>query len=417
IGSDDIMETTTAFLIVLGITLASVKLLDEYLSRKHIPMVLGELFLGVLLAAIFGVISEELLEACGSEIYDVFSLLGIMFLMFISGLETDVGYLQRSLKYGLSVALLGSIVPFALVLGVFSVMGFDHDLALIYATIAVATSVGLTVRVLTDLNVLREDYSVIIISAAVIDDIIGIVVLGIVLGSRNLYLLGVGIATFFVVVFAFYKWIIAPLSRSIEKHIQAEYTYVSLAIVFVIVFSILAKSLGLAAITGAYFAGLILGRTKERQIILNAIKGIAYAMFIPLFFVGVGFEIILEIRTLGTYTSNAFSSIVFTWVPYVFVLLAIVGKVIGAFIGAKVLGQPIKSSMIVGIGMVPRMEVALVVASIAISSDIVAMVEGTVMLYSTILLVIVSSILTPPILQSLIIGKIRKKRARRAMIS
>ncbi len=411
------METTTAFLIVLGITLASVKLLDEYLSRKHIPMVLGELFLGVLLAAIFGVISEELLEACGSEIYDVFSLLGIMFLMFISGLETDVGYLQRSLKYGLSVALLGSIVPFALVLGVFSVMGFDHDLALIYATIAVATSVGLTVRVLTDLNVLREDYSVIIISAAVIDDIIGIVVLGIVLGSRNLYLLGVGIATFFVVVFAFYKWIIAPLSRSIEKHIQAEYTYVSLAIVFVIVFSILAKSLGLAAITGAYFAGLILGRTKERQIILNAIKGIAYAMFIPLFFVGVGFEIILEIRTLGTYTSNAFSSIVFTWVPYVFVLLAIVGKVIGAFIGAKVLGQPIKSSMIVGIGMVPRMEVALVVASIAISSDIVAMVEGTVMLYSTILLVIVSSILTPPILQSLIIGKIRKKRARRAIIS
>ena len=411
------METTTAFLIVLGITLASVKLLDEYLSRKHIPMVLGELFLGVLLAAIFGVISEELLEACGSEIYDVFSLLGIMFLMFISGLETDVGYLQRSLKYGLSVALLGSVVPFALVLGVFSVMGFDHDLALIYATIAVATSVGLTVRVLTDLNVLRKDYSVIIISAAVIDDIIGIVVLGIVLGSRNLYLLGVGIATFFVVVFAFYKWIIAPLSRSIEKHIQAEYTYVSLAIVFVIVFSILAKSLGLAAITGAYFAGLILGRTKERQIILNAIKGIAYAMFIPLFFVGVGFEIILEIRTLGTYTSNAFSSIVFTWVPYVFVLLAIVGKVIGAFIGAKVLGQPIKSSMIVGIGMVPRMEVALVVASIAISSDIVAMVEGTVMLYSTILLVIVSSILTPPILQSLIIGKIRKKSARRAMIS
>lgn len=411
------METTTAFLIVLGITLASVKLLDEYLSRKHIPMVLGELFLGVLLAAIFGVISEELLEACGSEIYDVFSLLGIMFLMFISGLETDVGYLQRSLKYGLSVALLGSVVPFALVLGVFSVMGFDHDLALIYATIAVATSVGLTVRVLTDLNVLREDYSVIIISAAVIDDIIGIVVLGIVLGSRNLYLLGVGIATFFVVVFAFYKWIIAPLSRSIEKHIQAEYTYVSLAIVFVIVFSVLAKSLGLAAITGAYFAGLILGRTKERQIILNAIKGIAYAMFIPLFFVGVGFEIILEIRTLGTYTSNAFSSIVFTWVPYVFVLLAIVGKVIGAFIGAKVLGQPIKSSMIVGIGMVPRMEVALVVASIAISSDIVAMVEGTVMLYSTILLVIVSSILTPPILQSLIIGKIRKKSARRAMIS
>ncbi|MCD6158569.1 MAG: cation:proton antiporter [Euryarchaeota archaeon] len=411
------METTTAFLIVLGITLASVKLLDEYLSRKHIPMVLGELFLGVLLAAIFGVISEELLEACGSEIYDVFSLLGIMFLMFISGLETDVGYLQRSLKYGLSVALLGSIVPFALVLGVFSVMGFDHNLALIYATIAVATSVGLTVRVLTDLNVLRENYSVIIISAAVIDDIIGIVVLGIVLGSRNLYLLGVGIATFFVVVFAFYKWIIAPLSRSIEKHIQAEYTYVSLAIVFVIVFSILAKSLGLAAITGAYFAGLILGRTKERQIILNAIKGIAYAMFIPLFFVGVGFEIILEIRTLGTYTSNAFSSIVFTWVPYVFVLLAIVGKVIGAFIGAKVLGQPIKSSMIVGIGMVPRMEVALVVASIAISSDIVTMVEGTVMLYSTILLVIVSSILTPPILQSLIIGKIRKKRARRAMIS
>jgi len=411
------METTTAFLIVLGITLASVKLLDEYLSRKHIPMVLGELFLGVLLAAIFGVISEELLEACGSEIYDVFSLLGIMFLMFISGLETDVGYLQRSLKYGLSVALLGSIVPFALVLGVFSVMGFDHNLALIYATIAVATSVGLTVRVLTDLNVLRENYSVIIISAAVIDDIIGIVVLGIVLGSRNLYLLGVGIATFFVVVFAFYKWIIAPLSRSIEKHIQAEYTYVSLAIVFVIVFSILAKSLGLAAITGAYFAGLILGRTKERQIILNAIKGIAYAMFIPLFFVGVGFEIILEIRTLGTYTSNAFSSIVFTWVPYVFVLLAIVGKVIGAFIGAKVLGQPIKSSMIVGIGMVPRMEVALVVASIAISSDIVTMVEGTIMLYSTILLVIVSSILTPPILQSLIIGKIRKKRARRAMIS
>ncbi|HDJ50631.1 MAG TPA: cation:proton antiporter [Thermoprotei archaeon] len=411
------METTTAFLIVLGITLASVKLLDEYLSRKHIPMVLGELFLGVLLAAIFGVISEDLLEACGSEIYDVFSLLGIMFLMFISGLETDVGYLQRSLKYGLSVALLGSVVPFALVLGVFSVMGFDHDLALIYATIAVATSVGLTVRVLTDLNVLRKDYSVIIISAAVIDDIIGIVVLGIVLGSRNLYLLGVGIATFFVVVFAFYKWIIAPLSRSIEKHIQAEYTYVSLAIVFVIVFSILAKSLGLAAITGAYFAGLILGRTKERQIILNAIKGIAYAMFIPLFFVGVGFEIILEIRTLGTYTSNAFSSIVFTWVPYVFVLLAIVGKVIGAFIGAKVLGQPIKSSMIVGIGMVPRMEVALVVASIAISSDIVTMVEGTVMLYSTILLVIVSSILTPPILQSLIIGKIRKKSARRAMIS
>jgi len=411
------METTTAFLIVLGITLASVKLLDEYLSRKHIPMVLGELFLGVLLAAIFGVISEDLLEACGSEIYDVFSLLGIMFLMFISGLETDVGYLQRSLKYGLSVALLGSVVPFALVLGVFSVMGLDHDLALIYATIAVATSVGLTVRVLTDLNVLREDYSVIIISAAVIDDIIGIVVLGIVLGSRNLYLLGVGIATFFVVVFAFYKWIIAPLSRSIEKHIQAEYTYVSLAIVFVIVFSILAKSLGLAAITGAYFAGLILGRTKERQIILNAIKGIAYAMFIPLFFVGVGFEIILEIRTLGTYTSNAFSSIVFTWVPYVFVLLAIVGKVIGAFIGAKVLGQPTKSSMIVGIGMVPRMEVALVVASIAISSDIVTMVEGTVMLYSTILLVIVSSILTPPILQYLIIGKIKKKSARRAIIS
>ncbi|MCD6503593.1 MAG: hypothetical protein DRN30_04520 [Thermoplasmata archaeon] len=402
------MEPTTAFLIVLGITLASVKLLDEYLSRKHIPMVLGELFLGIILATIFSFISEELLDACGSEIYEVFSLLGIMFLMFISGLETDVGYLQRSIKYGFSVAFLGSVVPFILILGTFTLIGMDRDLALIYSTIAVATSVGLTVRVLTDLNVLRKDYSVIIISAAVIDDIIGIVVLGIVLGSRNLYLLGVGIATFFVVVLAFYKWIISPLSRSIEKYVQAEYTYISLAIVFVIVFSILAKSLGLAAITGAYFAGLILGKTKERQVILNAIKGIAYAMFIPLFFVGVGFEIVLEIKSLGAHSSNALSEILLTWIPYTFIVLAILGKIIGAFIGAKILGQSTRSSLIVGVGMVPRMEVALVVASIAISSNILGTVEGTTMLYSTILLVIVSSILTPPILQRLIVGKKKK---------
>ncbi|HHD83197.1 MAG TPA: cation:proton antiporter, partial [Bacteroidetes bacterium] len=259
---------------------------------------------------------------------------------------------------------------------------------------------GITVRVLTDLDALNTLPGTTIISAAVIDDIIGIIVLGVSLGTGNIYLTSIGVVAFFIFILSFYTFIIEKLSTIIERVFQSPYSYVALGIVFVLLFSVLAKILGLAAITGAYFAGIIIGKTKEKRIILENIRGMGYALFIPLFFVGIGFKLVQEISTLESESHILLLQMLQSPIPYIFVILAIIGKVLGSVLGSKFLGLDLKDSLIVGFGMVPRMEVALTVATLAISILDFTTIDATQIIYSTILLVLISSLMTPPIIQA-----------------
>jgi len=403
------MEEVMVFFVLLAIILIIVKLFDEYFGKKHLPIVLGEVIAGILLATFLKLLHEELFNAGVSIIYEVFSSLGIIFLMFISGLETDVNLIKRSLKYGMSTAILGSLLPFVITFAYIIFTLGDVKLAKVYATIAIATSVGITVRVLSDLGALNTVVGTTIISAAVIDDIIGIIVLGISLGANDPYFTSIGVLTFFIFILMFYTIIAEKISTAIEKIFHSPYSYVSIAIVFVLLFSALAKTLGLAAITGAYFAGVIIGKTKERRIILENIRGMGYALFIPLFFVGIGFKLIQELFILEAESHMLLIQMLKSPVPYMFVILAILGKVIGSVLGSKSLGLSLRDSFIVGFGMVPRMEVALTVATLAVSILDLTSVEVSQIIYSTIVLVVTSSLVTPPIIQALFINKKHKK--------
>ena len=375
----------------LAIIIISAKIMGLVARKLHAPQVAGEIIAGLLIGpSVLNLVQD-------TDFIKGMAEIGVILLMFGAGLETSLGDLKKTGVKATLVATNGVIVP--LVLGTLLYMGFygfapfgtnEFDNAIMIGCIMTATSVSITVQALRELGKLSGFVGTTIVSAAIIDDVIGILVLTMVLGlkdpSENLGSVALKTALFFVfaigVGFVIYKvfermdqrW---PHTRRIP--------IIGLAICFTMSY-IAEKYFGVADITGAYIAGVILCSTDDHEYIARKMDINSYMLFGPIFFASIGMQ--TDVRDMN---------LNILWFSLAFVAVALIGKVIGCGVTAKCLGFTGEDSLKVGVGMMTRGEVALIVAQKGLSDGMLASKYFT----SVILLIIISSIVTPILLKLL----------------
>lgn len=367
-------------LLNLAIIIFLSKILGAISSRFKQPPVIGMLVLGVVLGpTVFHLIEPN-------EIINWIGKVGALFLLFEAGLETDIKRIKADSKQAMLPAIGGIVLPFSL--GFLISWFVSHDVAqsLILGVIFTATSVSVSVMTLIDLNKLKSIEGRCIVNAAIIDDIVGIILLTFIFGITTNVGGGMAamampllkIAIFFVFSLAVGIYVLKPIFVNLKK-IAMDNVVVSLAIAVVLLYSWFAEHNGLAAITGAYFAGLIMGQTNFRHQIQEGIGTVGKSFFVDVFFVSIGLEFnLLEIEAEPIFLIT-------------FILLAVLGKIIGSGLGARLAGMDNIRASRIGVGMIPRGEVALIVSNMAVAKNLI----HTDILSATILMVIVSAVLTP----------------------
>ena len=375
----------------LVIIIVSAKLFGLIARRLHAPQVAGEIIAGL----IIGPTLFDLVEA--GDFLSGMAEIGVILLMFSAGLETDIDKLKKSGVKATILACTGVAVP--LVLGAILYMSFygfaapgsmEFIKALFIGTILTATSVSITVQVLKELGKISTDVGTTIMSAAIIDDVIGIVVLTAVLGlkdpSANLITVVIKTVAFFVLSF-----VVGIALFKIMKKVEIKWPHtrripiLGLALAFAMSY-VADKYFGVADITGAYVARIILSSLDNSEYIDRKVDINSYMIFGPVFFASVGLQ--TNLKTVDM-TILAFSA--------AFVIVGLLGKVVGCGLFAKLLKYNTSDALKIGVGMMTRGEVALIVAQRGLKAEIIDSRYFT----AVILLIILSSILTPIILKAI----------------
>ncbi len=366
-------------ILYLALMLLTAEAFGWLFSRIEQPVVLGQIVGGMLLGLVF---------PPTEEVKDI-SMIGVLMLLFLAGLESSVNELREAGKTGLSVAVVGVGVAFAIGFGIaYPFKGFDQ--ALLYGALTTPTSVSLTVRVLMEMDKLKSREGTTILTAAIVDDILGIVILTVVISSLvsgEVSVLGIGgillkVGVFIgVMIFAMPKILDYALRKVVRIGFADSTVTLSMAALFV--FAYLAEHMNLASILGAYLLGLALSETEFRKPIFEHSRIIAHSIFVPLFFVDVGMNIpVRDISTAGVFA-------------IIFSLAAIVSKIIGCGIGALLGGMSARESLRIGVGMIPRMGVELAMLAIAMKAGIV----GSEAYIVIVLMIFLSTLVTPPLLK------------------
>jgi len=389
-----LIVTLSNVLFSVALALIGGRALGHLFDRLKQPAVIGEILAGVLL----GLIGMYVL--CGQELslfsipitmpalvydsqeFELFADLGILFLLFITGLETSLSQLKKMERASALVAIGGVVVPCLLGIVVGIVFGFSLVESVIIGLILVATSVGVTVRTLMDINVLDTNVGATILGAAVIDDVIGVLLLAFVLGTDPPLFVGLKVVLFFLI-FLYLGLRIIDKILDLGEKVHLPKAFLSIALALFLLYSFFADQAGIAGIIGAFVAGLLIGQTIRSQKIVTDVRAIGYGFFIPIFFVWVGTNVNLTAFTIV----GVFAVVV--------IIVSILGKIAGCGIGAKLAGMTTIESLQVGVGMIPRMELALVIATAAISHGMVETSVANQILATTILLTIVTTVITP----------------------
>lgn len=376
----------TIFLYI-AIILITTKLGGLLSNKIKMPQVLGALIAGVLIGpSVFNLVQN-------SPYIKLLSDLGVLMLMFLAGLETD---LEEFKKAGLSSFLIacgGIILP--LIFGTLSAYAFFNNFYenLFIGVILTATSVSISVETLNELGKLNTRAGMNILGAAVIDDVLGLLVMSFVLAlaqsanSKTNTSLGatIGIVSLKVLVFTIgslllIKFIPSVYNKLAEK-IGKKDLIVVISISLALVFGFLCEELGIAAITGAYVCGLMISPIENKKYISNKIHGISSCLLTPIFFAYVGIS-----TNIGTMSSKIMI------LTILLLITAILGKIIGCGITAKLCGLTKNESIQVGMGMISRGEVALITTSLGLDSGII-----TKQLYIPTLFVVIATTLVTPI--------------------
>jgi len=402
--------TTEIFDVLLLVALALIfaRVLGYLFDRLKQPAVIGEIIAGVFLGGIaiaffsgqnFYFYSYKLPLPqlyFGSVEFALLAEIGILFLLFISGLETSVSKLKKVKKSASLVATGGVILPLILgvIAGVF--FGFSTGESIIIGLILVATSVGVTVRTLMDLHALDTDVGTTILGSAVIDDVLGIILLAFALGIESIFdavWVGLRIAIFFLIFLILGLKVIDKILNLGEKiHLPKSFLSISLSIL--LIYSFFADKAGISGIIGAFVAGLLIGNTIKSRKIIDDVQAIGYGLFIPLFFVWVGASLWQGSSEDISYFANI------ALLSIVIIIVAIIGKTIGCGIGAKLSGMNYRESLNVGVGMIPRLELALIIVSSAISHGLLTGTVAHQILTMTILLTIATTLITPILIKA-----------------
>lgn len=316
--------------------------------------------------------------------------IGILLLLFLAGLDIDLEMMRKTGGASLSAALMGVAVPMGIGTLAFKLMGESMRSAFFIGAILTATSIGLTLRTLLDLEKFRTREGTTIVTAAVIDDVIGIFILTILVSvvtagefPRPLYILElIGLIALFFVVVLVVGFRISKILARLASRMYVEEALLALAICFAIALGWLAANVKVAEITGAFLAGLVLNPTLESKAISEKVNVIGYGFFIPIFFAYIGVS-----TRLGAITQAGVMSIAF-------ILIAIFGKILGCGAGARPWFDN-RKSIAIGVGMIPRAEVALIMATIGLEAGAI----DDRIFVMTILLVFVTNLLTPILLK------------------
>jgi Kef-type K+ transport system membrane component KefB len=389
------MSELGQMLLNLFVLYAAARLAGALFLRLRQPAVVGEILVGLLIGPhALGLLQHS---PAIDSFHALFAELGVVFLLFIVGLETDPVSLWRVGRQASLVGTLGVILPFALGYALMQVTGrFSLGESLFVATALTATSVGITARVLADLRALGTVVANVILGAAVFDDILGMLVLAVVSGltlgalsGSNLALLLAETVAFVLLAVFLGRPAVHRMAPRIAARGLGQDPVFALAVTLCFAFSALAELIGLAAIIGAFFAGIIFAETKEAAPLRRAMQPI-YQLLVPIFFVLMGAQV--DLHALSTGSLLALGLVV--------TLLAILGKVIGC--GAAALSLGWRNALAIGVGMVPRGEVGIVVASIGLSRGVI----GPGIYSIVILMCVLTSLLGPPLLrQALLRGR------------
>ncbi|HUF06385.1 MAG TPA: cation:proton antiporter [Candidatus Binatia bacterium] len=379
------MDHLTEILLQLFAILVAAKVGNEIFRRLGQPTVVGEILGGVIAGpAVLGVYEVN------AET-ELFAEIGVVLLLFQVGLETRLHDLLRVGRTALAVGILGVILPFAGGFLAAEMAGGDLALAIFLAAALTATSVGITSNVLRDLGALTTQSGRIILGAAVIDDVLAIMILSVASGvaagsfaiTNVLSLLVVAILFIAVVVIGGTR--ILRRRRSLLTDPEFAETPFLPGMIVMLGLAALASVIGLAAIIGAFLAGMVVGESSERHALEAEVAPVA-AFFTPFFFGFIGAQV--DIAGLA----NVDALVLLAGIT----ALAVATKFVGAFIGA--LGQGRARAALVGWGMVPRGEVGIVVAGLGLSTGAI---EGEI--YSVVVgMAIITTLIVPPLLPSLV---------------
>ena len=382
--------TTATFLVALLAIFAAAKLFGELAERVGQPAVLGEIIGGV----VVGVSGLHLVDPA-SPVLHVLSDLGIVLLLFLIGLRTDLDRLLSVGGAAVTVALTGVALSFAGGAAAGVLLGHSLTAALFLGAAISATSIGITVRVLSDLGRTATNEGQVIVGAAVVDDIIGLLLLAAMsatIAGKDLTALGaarlIAIAFGFVIAATVVGSVLAPRLIELIVRLKVGKALFFGSLLWVLAMAWLADVAGSSLIVGAFAAGLVLARTRRCTEIEREIHNLA-VFFVPIFFVGIGAAI--DVGMLNPF--NAKSR------PYfltgaLLTLVAIVAKLIA---GQAPFWRPLRRS-VVGTGMIPRGEVTLLFAQVGLSAGVLS--TG---LYSSIaFVVVVTTLIVPPALRWLV---------------
>lgn len=390
------MSHFVQLLLLLSAVVASVKACGVLSARLRQPAVFGELMAGLLLGPTFlNILAWRVFPDPGlhGTLRD-FAEVGVLLLMFLAGLETELEQLRRVGRAALLGAAGGVALPFLGGWGLASAFGYNRFESVFIGTVLTATSVSISVQTLLELGRLQSREGMTILAAAVIDDVMGVLVLSFVValggaqvgggaapGPAVLVVLG-KMALFFLAVLLVGRHFerLARWSAGFQAH-QGLFTFALLAL---FLYAWAAEAVGgVAAITGAYVAGLLLGQTTYRDFIVERLKVFAYSLFVPLFLASIG----LEANARAVERELAFAALVS--------LVAVATKAVGCWAGARLAGYTSGESLRFGVGMVSRGEVALIVSTIGLERGVIGRDVFSVMVVMT----LVTTLVTPVLLR------------------
>ncbi len=377
-GDPDQVRLPLAMLLIFG----SAKLLDEIFERLNQPGIVGQILAGILIGP------SVLAWMAPTEFLSRLAELGVMFLLFRVGLEVKSSDLIKAGPTATAVAVLGVIVPFFAGWGLLSVWGETRIESIFVGAALVATSVGITAQVLAAKDLLREQASKIILGAAVIDDVLGLLVLALVssLAKGKVNILELCLTAAFAVGFTVIvvKWGTRAMGRvlpRVHERLRAGEAQFAAAVVLMFALALLSVYAGVAAIIGAFFAGMVLSGSVERRV-HDLTQGVA-ELLVPFFLAGIGLHFNLA-------TFRSWPTILLT---LLIVLVAVLSKFVGCGLASVRLGR--EDALRVGVGMIPRGEVGMVVAQIGLSLGVV----GQSIYDAVVFMSIATTLLAPPLLK------------------
>ncbi len=374
-----------SFIITLTGILFVTQLVSHFFNRWGIPDVIGQILVGIVTGpAVLGWIHQ-------TAMIEEFQEIGVIVLMFIAGLESDLSLLKKYLKPAMAVAVGGMALPIV-VMGLASqLFGLQWFESLFIGVIFLATSVSISVAVLREFNQIDSKEGATVLGAAVADDIGGVLILSVLISlmngkggesSTSLPLIIMMQAIFFGGTYLLVRWL-APYLMHLSKRLLTTAAPAVMAMILCLGMASLADLVHLSGAVGAFFAGIAVANTKARHDIVEAFEPLGYAVFIPVFFVNVGLVMRLN---------HFLDSLVFI---VVMTILACLTKLIGSGGGAMLMGFDRQSGYVIGSGMIARGEMALITAQIGYEAHLLSSKY-----YSDVITVVVlATVLAPFILK------------------